>query len=73
MPFGALLRAFLLFSALFLVVLVLLVSYIFVSMLVASRKESCEDEDRNTRASVEDSEQLLYGFKASIFLDHTLS
>ena len=42
-------------------------------MLVASRKESCEDEDRNTRASVEDSEQLLYGFKASKFLDHVLS
>ena len=35
--------------------------------------DSCEDEDRDARASVEDSEQLLYEFKASIFLNHIFS
>jgi hypothetical protein len=34
--------------------------------------ESCED-GRIARTSVEDSEQLLSGFKANIFIDHTLS
>ena len=32
--------------------------------------ESCEDESRDARKRVEDSDQLLCGFKASIFLDH---
>ena len=36
--------------------------------------ESCKDEDRDARASVEDSEQLFYRFnKENIFLDYIWS
>ena len=69
-------NAFLLFSAFFLVVLVLLVSCMHARCLLrveGTQFESCEEEDRDARTRVEDSEQLLYGFKVNIFLDHILS
>ena len=64
-------NTFILFSALFLVVLV---SCMFVPMLVASRKKrGSRAKKMKSWKNKSCSEQLLSEFKTSIFLDHILS
>ena len=67
-------NSFVLFSAVFLVVLVIFFG-MFVPMLVASRRNTVRElwRRRDARTRVEDSKQLLSGFKASIFIDRALS